>query len=206
MPYTLYVVTDDRLSNGLSHIEVAKAALEGGADVVQLRVKDRDDDFFLKTARAISDISRHYDSLFIVNDRIDIALASDANGVHLGQTDIPVKVARGIATNDFIIGASVNNVKEALLAEKEGADYVALSPVFDTTSKDNAGSGHGLKEMRRIKDEISIPALAIGGINKHNALSVFDAGADGIAVISAVVSQPDITMATRELKALIGHR
>ena len=206
MPYCLYIITDDRLSNGRSHIEIAKAAFEGGADVVQLRMKDCEGALFLKTAKTISDISKRYDALFIVNDRVDIAIDSNADGVHLGQTDMPVKITRGIVPKDFIIGVSVSNVKEALQAEKDGADYVALSPIFNTTSKDDAGSGHGLKVMKDIKNAVNIPALAIGGINKNNALSVFDAGADGIAVISAIVSQPDITAATRELKALIDRR
>lgn len=160
----------------------------------------------MKTAKTISDISKQYDALFIVNDRLDIAIASDAKGVHLGQTDMPVDIARHIVPEGFIIGVSVGNVKEALQAEKDGADYVALSPIFDTASKDDIGSGHGLKAMKDIKTAIHIPALAIGGINKSNVLSVFDTGADGIAVISAIVSQPDIAAATRELKALIDRR
>jgi len=202
MSYCLYVVTDDRLSNGRSHVEVAELSYKGGADVVQLRVKD-DDPHFLEWAKEISSISRRYGRTFIVNDDVDIALRSGADGVHVGQDDTPVKDIRCIAPEGFIIGVSVGNVMEAMTAERDGADYVALSPIFDTSSKDDAGHGHGLEMMRKIKDAVSIPAIAIGGINKMNAADVISAGADGIAVISAVVSQPDIPKAALELREIV---
>ncbi len=202
MNYDLYVVTDDTLSNGLSHVEVARRSYEGGADIVQLRVKD-DDPEFLTWAKEISAISKGYGRCFIVNDDVEIALESGADGVHVGQSDEPVSSIRKRVPSDFIIGVSVGNVDEAVEAEKGGATYVALSPIFDTTSKDDAGHGHGLAMMRAISDAVSIPAIAIGGINKDNAQSIVMNGAEGIAVISAVVSQPDIPKAARELRKLV---
>ncbi len=204
MNYDLYVVTDDTLSNGLSHVEVARRSYEGGADIVQLRVKD-DDPEFLTWAKEISAISKGYGGCFIVNDDVEIALESGADGVHVGQSDESVSSIRKRVPSDFIIGVSVGNVDEAVEAEKGGATYVALSPIFDTTSKDDAGHGHGLAMMRAISDAVSIPAIAIGGINKDNAQSIVMNGAEGIAVISAVVSQPDIPKAARELRKLVSE-
>ena len=202
MNYDLYVVTDDTLSNGLSHVEVARRSYEGGADIVQLRVKDGDPEF-LTWAKEISAISKGYGRCFIVNDDVGIALESGADGVHVGQSDESVSSIRKRVPSDFIIGVSVGNVDEAVEAEKGGATYVALSPIFDTTSKDDAGHGHGLAMMRAISDAVSIPAIAIGGINKDNAQSIVMNGAEGVAVISAVVSQPDIPKAARELRRLV---
>ncbi len=202
MSYCLYVVTDDRLSNGLSHVEVARRSYEGGADIVQLRVKD-DDPRFLEWAKEISSISKSYGRLFIVNDDVDIALRSGADGVHVGQGDTPVEEVRKRVPKDFIIGVSVGNAEEARVAERNGATYVALSPIFDTASKDDAGHGHGLETLREIRAAVSIPVVAIGGINKVNTPDIIRAGADGVAVISAVVSQPDVTAAAKELRDIV---
>lgn len=202
MSYDLYVVTDDTLSNGLSHVEIADLAYRGGADVVQLRVKNGDPRF-LQWAEDISAISERYGALFIVNDDLDIALRSGADGVHVGQSDMPVNEIRKIVPKDFIVGVSVGNADEAVIAENGGASYVALSPVFDTSSKSDAGTGHGLKVLKEIRDSVSIPVIAIGGINKENAPSVIMSGADGIAVISAVVSQKDVAKAASELRSIV---
>ena len=198
----LYVVTDDKLSNGLSHVEVARRSYEGGADIVQLRVKN-DDERFLQWACEISEISKSYGRTFIVNDSVEIALKSGADGVHVGQGDEPVSSIRQRVPENFIVGVSVGNVEEAKEAEAGGASYVALSPIFDTTSKDDAGHGHGLEMMKKISNAVSIPAYAIGGINKGNVKDIISHGADGVAVISAVVSQPDIAEAAKEFKELM---
>lgn len=198
----LYVVTDDKLSNGLSHVEVARRSYEGGADIVQLRVKN-DDERFLQWACEISEISKSCGRTFIVNDSVEIALKSGADGVHVGQGDEPVSSIRQRVPENFIVGVSVGNVEEAKEAEAGGASYVALSPIFDTTSKDDAGHGHGLEMMKKISDAVSIPAYAIGGINKGNVRDIISHGADGVAVISAVVSQPDISEAAKEFKELM---
>jgi thiamine-phosphate pyrophosphorylase len=201
--YTLYVVTDAELSNGLSHSQIAELACKGGADVIQLRDKNIDDAEFLRYAREIKRICDRYGSLFIVNDRFDIALQCEADGAHLGQSDLPISEARKRAPEGFILGCSVGSPEEAVKAERDGADYVALSPVFDSSSKLDAGSGHGLRTLSEIRKAVNIPVLAIGGINKDNAASVVKAGAEGLAVISAVVSQPDVTAAARELREII---
>ena len=198
----LYVVTDDKLSNGLSHVEVARRSYEGGADIVQLRVKN-DDERFLQWACEISEISKSCGRTFIVNDSVEIALKSGADGVHVGQGDEPVSSIRQRVPENFIVGVSVGNVEEAKEAEAGGASYVALSPIFDTTSKDDAGHGHGLEMMKKISNAVSIPAYAIGGINKGNVKDIISHGADGVAVISAVVSQPDIAEAAKEFKELM---
>ncbi|WP_400256672.1 thiamine phosphate synthase [Candidatus Methanomassiliicoccus intestinalis] len=201
--YSLYVLTDEHLSRRKSHVELARLAAEGGADVIQLRDKHLESRQLYETALEISKICRQHDVLFIVNDRVDIALAAKADGVHVGQGDIPAAVLRKFVPPDFIIGVSAGTAEEALRAEKDGADYVALSPVFDTSSKDDAGRGRGIEELKKMKQAVSIPVLAIGGINQDNIKEVIAAGADGAAVISAVVSQEDVTAAAASLKRLI---
>jgi thiamine-phosphate pyrophosphorylase len=203
MNLDLYVITDETIAGGLSHTAIARRAIAGGADVIQLRDKTCCPAEFRRAAREIRTITRKNGTLFIINDRLDIALACDADGVHLGQDDQRVSTARQIAPPGFIIGASVGTVAEAREAEREGADYLALSPTFSTTSKDNAGPGLGLGRLREIRCAVSLPLVAIGGINRENVRDVLKAGADGVAVISAVVGSPDITAAARELKDLV---
>lgn len=199
---TLYVVTDRHLSRGLDHLEVARRAVAGGADVVQLRDKDMSGAELYAMTVKMRDIVHGAGKLFIVNDRLDIALAAGADGVHLGQDDLPVAAARAVA-RDLIIGASVSSVTEAVIAERGGADYVAVSPLFDTRSKDDAGPGHGLLALREIRSTVSVPVIGIGGIDRTNVARVIGYGADGVAVISAVVSQPDVSGAARELRSLV---
>ena len=141
MPYDLYVITDEKLRKGLTHQQIAQEAVNGGADVIQLRDKGMSGRGLFITACEIRDITRIAGALFIVNDRIDIAIASGADGVHLGQDDLPLFVARQLAPGDFIIGISVGSVTEAVNAEAGGADYVAVSPVFGTGTKPDAGPG-----------------------------------------------------------------
>ncbi|MCQ2086188.1 MAG: thiamine phosphate synthase [archaeon] len=202
MKCNICVVTDDKLSNGLSHVEIAKLSYEGGADIVQLRVKDNDPRF-LDWAVTISQISRSFGKLFIVNDNIDIALLSGADGVHVGQSDMSVRQIRELVPENFIIGVSVGNVEEAVTAEKDGASYVSLSPVFDTLSKLDVGRGKGIEMLKTIRKFVKIPLIAIGGIKKENVASVINAGADGVSVISAVVSQRNIPAAVEEIRRII---
>jgi thiamine-phosphate pyrophosphorylase len=201
----LYVVTDRKQAKGRSHHEVVEMALAGGADVIQLRDKDMDDRGLLALASDLRELTARMGALLIVNDRPDIALASNADGVHLGQDDMPVAAVRRILPPSMIVGASVGTVSEAVRAEEEGASYVALSPVFSTGSKDDAGPGRGLEMLSRMKDAVSIPVVAIGGIDGSNAASVIEAGADGIAVISAVVSQDDIEASARSLRQIVAE-
>jgi len=203
MPYDLYVITDETLAGGLSHAEIARRAVAGGADVIQLRDKTLDCRELARIGKKIRAVTNPAGALFIVNDRLDVALSCGADGVHLGQGDLAPSVARQLAPPGFIIGVSVGNADEALAAESAGADYVALSPVFGTTSKADAGPGQGLGQLRKIRMAIRIPVIAIGGIGPGNVQDVIRAGAAGAAVISAVVSAPDITRAARTIKTLI---
>lgn len=203
MNFDLYVITDEIIAGGRSHAEIAQQAVSGGADIIQLRDKGRSCTDLVAIGREIAAITRKAGAVFIVNDRLDVAMASGADGVHLGLDDIRVSTARQLAPPGFVIGVSVGTVEEAMEAEREGADYVALSPTFPTASKDNAGPGHGLDRLREIRRAVSLPVVAIGGINRQNVQEVIAAGADGIAVISAVVASPDITGAARELKGLV---
>lgn len=203
MRYDLYVVTDEAIACGRSHAEIARYAVAGGADAIQLRDKVTGCRELVAIAREIAGITRAHGALFIVNDRLDVAIAGGADGVHIGQGDIRIDVARQIAPEGFIIGVSVGSVREAFQAQEAGADYVALSPVFNTTSKDDAGQGHGLGTLTEIRTRGSIPLVAIGGIGPANVCDVIRAGADGVAVISAVVGRPDICAAAHELKSRI---
>lgn len=203
MAYDLYVITDEGVGHGFSHAEIAQRAIAGGADVIQLRDKWLSGQELLAAATAVREITRDAGALFIVNDRLDVALAAGADGVHLGENDLPIDHARKITPPGFIIGASVGSVATAVSAEAAGADYVVLSPTFSTASKADAGPGHGLTILSAIRSAISHPLLAIGGINPGNVGDVIAAGADGVAVISAVVGQPDITAAAREMRGLI---
>lgn len=203
MKLDLYVITDEGLANGLPHSEIARRAVLGGADAIQLRDKTLPPREMVRVGREIRKITRNSGAFFIVNDRLDIALACGADGVHLGQDDMGCCTARQLSPAGFIIGVSVGSVDEAMSAEDQGADYVAVSPVFSTGSKGDAGPGYGLSTVREIRAAVSIPVIAIGGIGPANAADVIGAGAGGIAVISAVVSQPDITAAARDLAAII---
>ena len=205
MNFDLYVITDETISGVLSHAEIARRAIDGGADVIQLRDKACGCRELLRIGRVLRTITMKTGTLFIINDRLDIALACRADGVHLGQDDIHADVARQIAPPGFIIGISVGSVDEALKAEQDGADYIALSPLFSTGSKNDAGPGLGLDLLREIRMNVTIPVIAIGGIRPDNVRDVIAAGADGVAVISAVVGSRDISAAARELRALVSQ-
>ncbi|MDD4137427.1 MAG: thiamine phosphate synthase [Methanoregula sp.] len=203
MNLDLYVITDEVLSGGLPHAVVAQRAVDGGATAIQLRDKTHSPGELARMGKEICIITRRAGATCIVNDRLDVALACGADGVHLGQGDLRCDTARQLAPPGFVIGISAGSVEEAVEAERAGADYVAVSPVFSTRSKGDAGPGHGLALVTKIRAAVGIPVIAIGGIGPANAGRVIDAGADGIAVISAVVSQPDITAAARRLAEIV---
>ncbi|MDP3397258.1 MAG: thiamine phosphate synthase [Methanoregula sp.] len=203
MNYDLYVITDENVGLKRTHAEIAQRAIAGGADVIQLRDKTCSSRELIRIGQTLRKNTCRSATLFIVNDRLDVALACRADGVHLGQGDMRTDVARQLSPLGFIIGVSVSTVDEAVWAEQEGADYVALSPTFSTGSKPDAGPGHGLEMLREIQRNVSVPVIAIGGINRKNICEVIAAGAAGVAVISAVVGAADITAAARDLKNLI---
>ena len=201
--FDLYVVTDSDLSRGRSDAEVARMAYEGGADAVQLRMKHTDGREMLAQAKLIADAARDMDRFFFVNDRVDIAMASGADGVHLGQSDMPVSEARRLMGDDAIIGASVQTVGQAVEAVEQGADYLGVGSIFITATKPDAAQGLGLGAIFEIRQAVDVPVVAIGGINRGNIQDVIRAGADSAAVVSAVVAQEDPRAAAHELRDLI---
>ena len=201
--FDLYVVTDSDLSKGRTDAEVARLAYEGGADAVQLRMKHSDGREMLKQAMEIRKVADEFCKFFFVNDRVDIAMASGADGVHLGQSDIPLEVARDLMGETAIIGISVDNVDQAIAAAEGGADYIGIGSIFNTSTKPDAKQGVGLGAIYEIREAVDIPIVAIGGINRGNIQDVVRAGADAAAVVSAVVAQDDIKAAAHELRDLI---
>jgi thiamine-phosphate diphosphorylase len=191
----LYVITDPQLGGG--HLAGARAALQGGARLIQLRDKVATTRQLIEYAQALRALTRDYDALLIINDRLDVALAVGADGVHLGQDDMPVPLARRVAGDALIIGVSAETVEEAIRAEAEGADYLGVGPMFATATKPDAGAPVGPERLRQIKQRVTIPVFGIGGITLENAEQVLQAGADGICVISAVLGAPDPTDAAR---------
>ena len=201
MDWTLYVITDRRW--GKSHLEVARAAIEGGATAIQLRDKEATTRELIEAGLALRELTRERGVAFIVNDRVDVALAVDADGVHVGQDDMPATLARKLVGPDRVVGVSASTVEEALQAEAEGADYISASPVFSTPTKPDAAPPIGLDGLRAFVEAVHVPVIAIGGINESNVEEVIGAGAAGVAVISAVVAAPDIVAAARRLRQRI---
>ena len=199
--YTLYLVTDRALSMGRSNLEVIRAAVEGGVTVVQLREKSATTKHFYAEGLKIRDFLRMKRIPLIINDRIDIALALHADGVHLGQEDMPVNIARMILGPNKIIGASVFTADEAMAAESEGADYLGLSPIFVTETKPELMKQIGLEGIPPIKRSVRIPVVGIGSMSQANAYEVVRAGLDGVAVVSAICSQEDPKAAAAAIKA-----
>jgi len=199
--YSLYLVTDRELMAAASIEECVEQALSGGCTMVQLREKTASSREFYETAVRARKITADYGVPLIINDRADIASAVNADGVHIGQDDLPLDAARRIMGKDAIIGVSANNLTEALTAAAMGADYLGVGAIFATGTKKDADSTT-MDELRRIRAEIKIPIVAIGGINKNNVPLFAGTGIDGIAVVSAIVAQKDASGAARELKAL----
>ena len=200
----LYVIVDPEATRGRDVVEVAEAALRGGASVIQLRDKTRDKGEVLEIARAIKGLCDKYNGLFIVNDDADIAFLSEAHGLHVGQTDLPVEEARRVLAPEQIVGRSNNGTVEALESEAQGADYLAVGAVYSTTTMGKSGrTAVGPEMIRRVKDAVSAPVVAIGGINAGNIADVARAGADCICVVSAVTFADDVEGAAAALVGLI---
>jgi thiamine-phosphate pyrophosphorylase len=197
--YSLYLVTDRKLSLGRSLLEVIKPAVDGGVTVVQLREKEIDSREFYREALEIKEYLDGRDIPLIINDRLDIALAIDAAGVHLGQEDLPIGVARKILGPGKIIGASVFTPDEARQAEAMGADYLGLSPIFVTATKPELMNQIGVEGIGPIRVATRLPLIGIGSMNEANAFSVIRAGLDGVAVVSAICCKPDVRAAAEKI-------
>jgi thiamine-phosphate pyrophosphorylase len=195
----IYPITDVELS-GLSHGEQVRLLSLGGASLIQLREKRMPALEFYEQARA----ARQSGVQLIINDRVDVALAAGASGVHLGQDDLPPEAARKLLGPQAVIGYSTHNVDEAIRATKLPIDYLAIGPIFSTTTKSDTAPVLGLEGLRAVRKAIEdLPLVAIGGITLNNARSVIDAGADSVAVISALLSTPDVTASTKTLLDLL---
>jgi thiamine-phosphate pyrophosphorylase len=186
--YSLYLVTDRELSRCRTTVDIVREAVAGGVTCVQLREKNGGTRKFIEEARALLTLLRPLGVPLIINDRVDVALAAGADGVHLGQQDMPISDARRLAPPGWIIGVSAESLADAIRAEKEGADYIGASPVFATPTKTDTAPPLGLEGLRTIRAAVKIPLVAIGGIQLKNAQNVIRAGADGLAVVSAIVA------------------
>lgn len=196
---SLYLVTDRRWLGGKTLGAAVEEALLGGVTLVQIREKDLTSRAYLDLAREVKSVADRHGVPLIVNDRIDIALAVDACGVHVGPEDLPVPVARRLLGPGRIIGASAASLEEALALQAQGADYLGVGAIFPTATKQETEKVR-LEDLGRIASAVRIPVVAIGGIDAGNASAVLQAGVDGVAVVSAIMRQPDIREAARRLK------
>lgn len=197
----LYAVTDRHWLNGASLYEQVEQAIEGGASFVQLREKELGQEAFLQEAIEIQKLCRNYHVPFVINDNVEIARSIDADGVHVGQSDMEAGNVRALIGENKILGVSAQTVGQAVLAEKRGADYLGVGAVFHTGSKADA-SEVSFETLKAICEAVKIPVIAIGGISRDNVLSLGGSGICGIAVISAIFAQKDIRGATSELRRL----
>jgi thiamine-phosphate pyrophosphorylase len=195
----LHVITDTTIQSQFTHAELAKMAIEGGADTIQFRQKDRSTRELVESAQVVQTVCAEHWVPLIVNDRADIALAVGAAGAHFGQDDLPITVGRRVLPSRMIIGASARTEEKIFEAISAGADYIGFGPVYQTSSKPDAELPKGLEVLQRMCDTAQCPVIAIGGITAETAYEVIRAGAHGIAVISAVCGAADPVVATRHL-------
>jgi thiamine-phosphate pyrophosphorylase len=200
---SLYLVADVDFAAGRDLVRLVRESVRGGVTAVQLRAKGLGTREFLKLAIRMADVLKGRSIPFIINDRVDIALACGAEGVHLGQDDMTADIARKLLGPMRIIGISVNTMKEARAAERLGADYLGLNPIYETTTKDTGLPALGPSGVVRMHERIGIPIIAIGGINIGNAADIMRSGAAGIAVVSAILGAPDARNAAAELKKVL---
>jgi thiamine-phosphate pyrophosphorylase len=198
--YSLYLVTDRGFLDGRDIRKAIEDSIKGGVTLVQVREKDISTREFYDVAVSVKQVTDYYNVPLIINDRLDIAQAVNAAGVHLGQSDMELTIARAILGNDKIIGISAGNVSEARIAEKNGADYIGAGAVFFTGSKKDIDTPIGLDGLKEICSSVSIPVVGIGGVNRENAEDVLKQGASGLSVISAILGYDDIKEASLKLK------
>lgn len=201
--YSLYLVTDSALAKGRPLPDVVRAAVDGGVTCVQVREKGFTSRAYVERLLSVRPLLRERGIPLFVNDRVDVALAVEADGIHLGQTDLPLSMARGVAAGRLLIGVSCESVQDAVDAERGGADYVSVSPVFATPTKTDTAPALGLDGVRAVRRAVRVPVAAIGGINATNAADVIRAGADGICVVSAIVSALDPRAAAASLRGIV---
>ncbi len=194
----LYAVTDSQWLNGRSLANDLTFALEGGVRIVQLREKDLDFDSFLALAKEIKEVCQKFDVPLIINDNIDICLQSGADGVHIGQSDISARQARELLGKDKILGVTANSPHLAIKAQQDGADYIGAGAVFGSKTKNNT-TVLDKQTCKEICDSVTIPVVAIGGINSQNIMELSGYGVDGVAVVSAIFASEDIKTATQKL-------
>ena len=199
--YSLYLCTDRNLLNGKNFEETIELAIKGGVTIVQLREKNCSSREFLEIATSIKKITSKYKIPLIINDRIDIALAVNADGVHVGQDDLPCKTAREILGEEKIIGVSVSTVETAIKAEIDGANYIGVGAIFKTSTKTDAEIV-SLETLKKIRDSVKIPVVAIGGINKSNLPQIKNF-IDGVAVVSAIISNENPEVAAKDLLQIL---
>lgn len=200
--YRLYLVTDRKILGDRDFLQSMAAALQGGVTLLQLREKEVASADFYQLAVQIKELAHVYRVPLVINDRLDIALAVDADGLHIGQDDLPLPVARKLLGPEKILGYSVSTLEEARYGEQNGADYLGAGPVYWTGSKADIGETIGLECLQQIKQAVAIPVVGIAGINPANLPGVKGTGVDGVAVISGILGQADIARAARDLLSL----
>ena len=199
--YTLYLVTDRQLMSCDSLTEAVEQAILGGCTMIQLREKELSSLEFYNQAVAVKQVTDKYHIPLIINDRIDIAMAVQATGVHIGQHDLPAAAVRKVIGENMLLGVSASSIAEAIQAQQDGADYLGVGAMFPTGTKTDADSV-SMEELQKIRTAVSLPIVVIGGINKGNAGRFKPMGIDGLAVVSAIIAQSDIKAAAAELKDL----
>ena len=199
--YTLYLVTDRQLMSCDSLTEAVEQAILGGCTMIQLREKELSSLEFYNQAVAVKQVTDKYHIPLIINDRIDIAMAVQATGVHIGQHDLPAAAVRQVIGENMLLGVSASSIAEAIQAQQDGADYLGVGAMFPTGTKTDADSV-SMEELQKIRAAVSLPIVVIGGINKGNAGRFKPMGIDGLAVVSAIIAQSDIKAAAAELKDL----
>jgi thiamine-phosphate pyrophosphorylase len=197
--YSLYLVTDRELARGRTTVDIVAAAVRGGVTCVQLREKKCSTLDFIEQALALKTVLESARVPLIINDRVDVALAVEADGVHLGQTDMPLTHAKRIVGESMIIGISAESLEDAIEAEKNGADYLGVSPIYATPTKTDTAPPLGLEGLQAIRNSVRIPLVGIGGLNQSNSAAVIRSGADGIAIVSAIVAADDPAAAAGDL-------
>lgn len=194
----LYLITDEKACNGKNFYESIRKSIQGGAGIVQLREKNLSTKDFYEKALEVKKICKECGAIFIINDRLDIAQAVEADGVHLGQSDMPVEIARKILKEKFLIGVSAKNIEQAIKAEKDGADYIGSGAIFSTTTKDNTKEIK-IEELKEIIEAVSIPVFGIGGINIQNVKLLRNIGLQGVCSASGILFENDCKKAAEEM-------